>query len=155
MKENRKIEELILMFATNATNVLKKEPSLAGDGWKVELNNQISHLVRLIRECLRTLNLVPPELHARLDMYAAKLTPSPTFSDSGYDSTSTSRDHRDSVSSPTWPSGNVTDMALVKTSARLFKLTEFAMQKELDQIKCACTEKVRVDPQSDFMALSF
>ena len=34
MKENRKIEELILMFATNATNVLRKEPSLAGDGWK-------------------------------------------------------------------------------------------------------------------------
>ena len=28
MKENRKIEELILMFATNATNVLKKEPTL-------------------------------------------------------------------------------------------------------------------------------
>ena len=41
MKENRKIEELILMFATNATNVLKKEPSLTltvgdggGGGWK-------------------------------------------------------------------------------------------------------------------------
>jgi len=31
MKENRKIEDLILMFATNATNVLKKDPSLAGD----------------------------------------------------------------------------------------------------------------------------
>ncbi len=31
MKENRKIEELILMFATVATGILKRDPSLAGD----------------------------------------------------------------------------------------------------------------------------
>ena len=32
MNENRKIEELILMFATTSTALLKKDPQLAGDG---------------------------------------------------------------------------------------------------------------------------
>lgn len=56
MKENRKIEELILMFATSATGILKKEPTLAGDGWKLELNNQIAQFVKMLRECLRTIS---------------------------------------------------------------------------------------------------
>ncbi|KAI0790251.1 hypothetical protein BC629DRAFT_1622278 [Irpex lacteus] len=99
MKENRKIEEMILMFATNATNVLRKEPTLAGDGWKVELNSHIAQFIKLLRDCLQKLSHVSSELTARLDMYAAKLAPSttsaPSYSDSGYDSSSTTRATRD------------------------------------------------------------
>jgi hypothetical protein len=141
MKENRKIEELILMFATNATGVLKKEPSLAGDGWKLELNNQIAQFVTMLRECLRNVSHVSPELLARLDIYTAKLAPTQTSNDSGYDSASTSRD-RDSMSSPTI-SGSVSDMQLVRTVAALFKLPEPAVQQEIDQLRLFCTEKVR------------
>jgi hypothetical protein len=46
MKESRKVEELILMYATH-TALLKKEPSLANEGWKIELNNHISHFVKI------------------------------------------------------------------------------------------------------------
>src|SRR6202044_907988 len=120
MKESRKIEELILMFATHATGVLRKEPSLAGEGWKLELNNQISQFVKMLRDCLKGLSHVSPELLARLDMYTAKLAPSQTSSDSGYDSASTSRD-RDTTASPAI-SGSVADMALVRTVAQLFKI---------------------------------
>lgn len=140
MKENRKIEELILMFATNATQVLKKEPSLGGDGWKLELNNQIAVFVKILRECLRNVSHVSPELHSRLDMYTAKLAPSQTATDSGYDSSSTSRD-RDSTSSLTI-SHDIADMQLVLTVAALFRTTETALQKEVDQLKQSCTEKV-------------
>lgn len=140
MKENRKIEELILMFATHATQVLKKEPSLAGDGWKIELNNQIAQFVTLLRDCLRGIHLVPPELHTRLDLYAAKLAPQPAPTDSGYDSASSSRD-RDSVAPVNWPSRNVVDMGLVRTVAHLFKMSDFMIQKEVDQITYICTEK--------------
>jgi hypothetical protein len=138
MKENRKIEELILMFATHATGVLRKEPSLAGDGWKFELNNQIVQFIKLVRDCLRNVGHVPAELMSRLDTYAIKLAPPPTHSDSGYDSPSTSRDE----SSSTWPSSNVADMTLVRTVAHLFKISEATIQKEIDQIKHICTEKV-------------
>ncbi|KAE9403735.1 hypothetical protein BT96DRAFT_955844 [Gymnopus androsaceus JB14] len=138
MKENRKIEELILMFATHATGVLKKEPTLAGDSWKFELNNHIAIFVKLLRESLRGLNHVSPELLGRLDMYTAKLAPAQS-NDSGYDSSSTSRD-RDSTASLVI-SGNISDMALVKTVASLFKISESAVQKEVDSLRATCTEK--------------
>lgn len=139
MKENRKIEELILMFATHATGVLKKEPTLTGDSWKFELNNHIALFVKLLRESLRGLNHVSPELLGRLDMYTAKLGPAQS-SDSGYESSSTSRD-RDSIASLTI-SGHVSDMPLVKTVAALFRLSESSVQKEVDQLRTLCTEKV-------------
>ncbi|KAJ7153568.1 hypothetical protein C8R43DRAFT_1126845 [Mycena crocata] len=139
MKENRKIEELILMFATHATTVLKKEPTLAGDGWKLELNNQIAVFVKMLRECLRSVNHVSPELLSRLDTYTAKLAPSQSSSDSGYDSASTSRD-RDSMSVPT-VSGNVADMQLVQVVAALFRIPDSEVQKEIDGLRGVCTEK--------------
>ena len=145
MKENRKIEELILMFATNATNVLKKDPTLAGDKWKNELNNHIALFVKLLRDCLRGLSHVSPELTQRLDVYTTKLAPQQqsgtSYSDSGYDSSSTTRD-RDSVVSPNRISKNITDMPLVLTVARLFKIPEHALQGEIDQTSKFCTEKV-------------
>ncbi|KAI0744612.1 hypothetical protein C8Q76DRAFT_780253 [Earliella scabrosa] len=144
MKENRKIEELILMFATNATNVLKKEPTLAGDGWKMELNNHIAQFIRLLRECLRHISHVSPELTARLDMYTAKLAPAQrSYSDSGYDSASTS--HRDSVSSTRRISMQVNDMPLVLTAAKLFKLPVSEIQKEIEDMAKFCNEKAALN----------
>ncbi|KAG6868358.1 hypothetical protein C0993_004479 [Termitomyces sp. T159_Od127] len=131
MKENRKIEELILLFATHATAVLRKEPSLTGDGWKVELNNHIAQFVKMLRECLRNVHHVSPELLSRLDTYTEKLAPSTqTYSDSGYDSASP----RDRESSIGTMSTNIADMSLVRTVARLFKLSEPVVQKEVDQM---------------------
>lgn len=156
MKENRKIEELILMFATHATSVLKKEPTLAGDGWKLELNNQIAQFIRLLRECLRSLSHVSPELLSRLDTYTAKLAPTLTMtsrpvgsahSDSGYDSAST-RGERDSLSVASQPSHDVASMTLVKTLVTLFKIPEGAIQLEVDKIRGMATEKVGFNLQS-------
>lgn len=142
MKE-RKVEELILMFVTQATGVLRKEPTLEGDGWKIELNNQVSQFVKLIRECLRTISHVSPDLMSRLDMYTAKLapppSPTPAASDSGYDTASTSRDSRN-PGSPVI-SGSVTDMTLVRVVAALFKVPESAVQPEVDKMRKYCTEK--------------
>ena len=153
MKENRKIEELILMFATHSTSVLKKEPTLAGDGWKLELNNQIALFIRLLRECLRSVNHVSPELLSRLDTYTAKLAPTLNLStrpsvsghsDSGYDSAST-RGDRDSASVSFSGAGmNVADMTLVKVVTNLFKIPEDAIQQEVDKLRgSTVTEKVR------------
>ena len=141
MKENRKIEELILMFATNATNVLKKEPTLAGDAWKMELNNHIGLFVRLLRDCLRHISHVSPELTARLDMYTAKLAPpQQSYSDSGYDSASTS--NRDSFTASKQISTSISDMPLVQTASKLFKLSAGHVQKEIDDLMKICSEKV-------------
>jgi hypothetical protein len=147
MKENRKIEELILMFATHATSVLRKDPTLSADGkWNVELNSHIVQFVKLLRESLRTVGHVSPELTARLDVYAAKLAPPDrtTHSDSGYDSSSTSR--RDSLSSPPTSTLSVSDMSMVNSVAKLFQIRADLLQPELDKLRNVCTERVRAPP---------
>lgn len=135
MKESRKIEELILKFASYATGVLRKEPTLAGDGWKLELNNQIAQFIKLLRECLRNVHHVSPELLQRLDTYTSKLAPALAAqsqyaqSDSGYESSSTTTNQQPSIS---W---NVADMPMVKIVAHLFKIPDSAIQNEVDRIR--------------------
>ncbi|EIN05310.1 hypothetical protein PUNSTDRAFT_92196 [Punctularia strigosozonata HHB-11173 SS5] len=145
MKDNRKIEDLILMFVTNTTNALKKEPSLGTDGWKTELNNQIATFIRLLRECLRSVHHVPPELISRLDMYTAKLAPPKTqsvYSDSGYDSGSQAGNRDSLYGSPVvGVSTNVSDMPLVKTVAQLFKVDDQTAQREIDTLRQVCHER--------------
>ncbi|KAH7927207.1 hypothetical protein BV22DRAFT_1085505 [Leucogyrophana mollusca] len=141
MKENRSIEELILMFAAQATSVLRKEPTLADEGWKVEVNNQIAQFVKMLRDSLKTLSHVSPELNSRLEMYQSKLAPQQSANDSGYDSASVSRERGESVSGPPSISTNVTDMSFVMVVARLFKIPESAMQSEVDRLRKTCTEK--------------
>lgn len=138
MKENRKIEELILMFATHATQALKKEPTLGADGWKYELNNQIAVFVKILRECLRSVNHVSPELQSRLETYAAKLAPSQSANDSGYETSSTNRD-RDSGSFVL--SHSIADMPMVQVVGAVFKISETQLQNEVDQLRQFCTEK--------------
>ncbi|KAJ7250491.1 hypothetical protein B0H12DRAFT_1120580 [Mycena haematopus] len=141
LKENRKIEELILSFASQATTMLKKEPTLADDRWKLEVNNQIAIFVKMLSECLRTVNGVSPELLSRLDTYTTKLAPATTqssASDSGYASASTSPGHSMSVSST---ATSVAEMELVRVVTALFKLPESEVQKEVDGLRATCTEK--------------
>jgi len=135
------------MFATHATSVLRKDPTLSADGkWNVELNSHIVQFVKLLREALRSVSHVSPELIARLDVYAAKLAPPDRAaqSDSGYDSSSTS--HRDSLSSPPSSSLNVSDMSMVNTVAKLFQIRADLLQPELDKLRNVCTERVRAPP---------
>lgn len=137
MKENRSIEELILMFASQATGVLRKEPTLVDDAWKVEVNNQIAQFVRMLRDCLRGISHVSPELNSRLDMYHTKLSQS--SSESSHESASASRDP---VSTAPGISTNIYDMPFVLVVAKLFKVPENAIQTEVDRLRKTCTEKV-------------
>jgi hypothetical protein len=148
MKENRKIEELILMFATHATSVLRKDPTLSVDGkWNVELNNHIVQFVKLLRESLRVVGHVSSELTARLDVYSAKLAPpSQTQTDSGYDSSSTSQ--RDSIPSSPRTTSNTPGMPLVNTVAKLFQIRTDLLYPEVEKLRNVCTERVR-DAVSD------
>ena len=142
MKENRKIEELILMFATTSTASLKKDPQLADDGWKIELNNQIAQFVRILRDCLRNVHHVTPELTARLDMYTAKLAPQ-TSGDYGNDSISPSTSRGgDSSSTSSGLNGNIADTSLVKTVTTLFGKSQSDVQRDISTLKRICTEKV-------------
>ena len=53
-RKETKIEELITMH----TAVALKEPTLASDRWKVELNNRIAQFVKMLGECLQGMSCV-------------------------------------------------------------------------------------------------
>lgn len=134
---NRKIEELILSFVTTATSALRKDTDLGPDGWKLELNNQIAHFVRILRDALRLVSHVPPELTTRMDMYADKLVPQnaadvaraagPTYSEPSTSNHSTLSIH---------------DMPLVKEVGKLFDKADDELYREVQAIRSKCTEKV-------------
>ncbi|KAH7100511.1 hypothetical protein BKA62DRAFT_620047 [Auriculariales sp. MPI-PUGE-AT-0066] len=137
MRENRKIEELILTFATTATSALRKDPQLADDGWKVELNKQLAQFIHILRDCLKSVSNVSAELTARLDMYTAKLAPSEQPPQQQH-----AERGRDSLPSPAPSiSGSVEDMPLVKTVARLFSVSDADVQRDINALKRVCTEK--------------
>jgi hypothetical protein len=156
IKENRKIEELILMFTTHSTAVLRKEPSLAGDGWKLELNNQIVIFIAILRDCLRGLHHVSPELTARLDQYAEKLAPQQqpaAYSDSGYD-TASNRDSIYSLPGMNGPNLNISEMALAQTIASLFQVDHQSAQNEIEQLRRLCDERVSLSAVATFRYLT-
>jgi len=138
---NRKIEELILSFVTTATSSLRKDTDLGPDGWKLELNNQIAHFVRVLRDALRLVSHVPPELTTRMDMYADKLVPQNAAdvaraASSAYPEPTTSTHSTHSTLS-------IHDMPLVKVVGKLFDKTDDEMYREVQAIRAKCTEKVR------------
>jgi hypothetical protein len=136
MKDNRKIEELILMFVTVATTALKKDPQLSGDGWKPELENQIANFIRILQECLQIVNHVPPEITARVEMYAAKLAPQNRAAPTRVASPMSSR-APDNFPAPL----RLQDVPLAQTVGRLFNISDQDVLKDLKALKTYCTEK--------------
>lgn len=134
MERNRKVEELILNFVTTASASLRQDPQLASnDSWKLELNNQIAYFTRIVRDALKNVSHVPPELTQRVDMYVSKLVPSsgglPQSSDAG----------KQEMAPP--PAATLADMVLVRVVGRLFDKTDDELQREINGIKKYCTEK--------------
>ncbi|KAH8918736.1 hypothetical protein BT69DRAFT_1322630 [Atractiella rhizophila] len=138
IKDERKIETLILRFVTTAQNVLKKRSK--GDEWKGQLNQQVGQFVNIIRECLRSRECkhAPPELISRLDAYSSKLI-MPT------------NDHHETASSPSTShqtldatSGNVREMPMVQTVGRIFRIDSSQLQRDITEVKRICTERAAV-----------
>ena len=134
---NRKIEELILGFVTTTTSSLRKDTELGPDGWKLELNNQIAHFVRILRDTLRLVSHVPPELTTRMDMYAEKLVPQ-----NAADVARAAGSAYPEPSTLTQSTLSIHDMPLVKAVGRLFDKSDDEMYKEVQAIRGKCTEKV-------------
>ncbi len=157
MKENRKIEELILIFVTTAQASLKKRS--AGDEWKQELNNQVGHFVTIIRECLKTVSGVPRELTDRLEGYSSKLAPtsaasaststSVTAGSNGYSaakeymSAGSASNSRRASSASAFPTASnpLAESSMVRTVGTLFSVDLNQLSQDVEFIKKSCTEQ--------------
>lgn len=142
MKENRRIEELILMYVTSSTSILKRDKALEGDGWKVELNKQVGTFIRILRDTLRTVHHVPPELTSRLDMYSTKLTPPKEDAQPG-PSVAAKRAPKERDSWVQIPQeGLIAEMPLVQTVGKLFGIADADLQRDVNAAAKLCTDKV-------------
>lgn len=165
MKENRKVEELILVFVTSAQGALRKR--MEGDAWKEELNKQVATFVKIIRECLRTMHGVSRELTDRLDGYSQKLAPPPigldqqqqqqqqqlqqqqTSSSNGSSAATVVADERrgsGASSSTAFAMGisaaTPAESAMVKTVGALFHIEPEQLAKDAEFMRKTCTEQV-------------
>lgn len=163
LRENRKIEELILMMVSVATKELQKEVrQLQEKGetpdfdWKYELNLQVEQIVRILRDVLRSISSTPSELMQKLDTYADKLaggtkaspmlpsatagTASPTPGGGG----GSTRNGGPSRPPPTSArdSNDPADMPMVTTVGTLFGKTKAELVEDLQGLKSICTAKV-------------
>lgn len=164
LKENRQTEEIILMFVTTASGILKKR--LEGDDWKPELNAQVVRFVNVIRQTLRVASRQPAELLKRLDTYCAKLAeegpapqatasiPSPHLSASqaaypsyaplGAGPPSSASPARDSMDMTAMAASlSLDDMPLVCAIGTIFGKSEAELRQDVASLRQSCTEEVR------------
>ncbi|CEL56741.1 putative protein C11E3,02c OS=Schizosaccharomyces pombe (strain 972 / ATCC 24843) GN=SPAC11E3.02c PE=4 SV=1 [Rhizoctonia solani AG-1 IB] len=146
MKDNRRIEELILMYVTSSTTILKKDKQLSeADGWKLELNKQVAIFIRILRETLRGVHHVPPELNSRLDMYTNKVTVPKEEPSSGPSSAVSKKPPRERDS---WvqvpPESSIADMPLVQTVGKLFGIEDAELQRDVNAAARVCTDRAAI-----------
>lgn len=171
LKDNRQIEEVILMFVTTASNVLKKR--LVGDDWKPELNAQVARFTRVIKDTLKTCSRVPGELVHRLETYCSKLdsdapltqsssqqqqqghdrhlsasstNPYPSYSPSlgsaAPASPATARQSFDYPPSAAPAIVSLDDMPLVRAIGSIFGKGDADLKRDVAALKRTCTEQV-------------
>lgn len=144
LKENRKIEEMIMEFVKIASEVARSPTvstlappgaSSGGDDWQIILNRLVADFVNLIKDSLKSKEVgkVSPELYTRLETYCESLA-----APSGSASSSMMNEGRDSMSST-----NIMEMDLVLAVGSLFGRSDDELQKDVLVIRRICTEKVR------------
>lgn len=134
LKENRKIEEIILIFYSKATAELKKRT--ADDEWRYLVDQHVATFIRVIQDCIKEHNLASsaPELMTRLVGYETKLL------SEGKETLEPQAPSKDDNSTEVHLS--VKDMDNVMTLGEIFQKPEGALQRDIDHLRILASEKV-------------
>ncbi|KAI4123583.1 MAG: hypothetical protein LQ338_005201 [Usnochroma carphineum] len=141
MEKDRRVEDLVLIFFSNATKELQKGKAPGDDSWKLMADRHLALFVRLISLVLKDHDWIRdrPELAGRLATLESKLL----AHDQDLSSTPT---RNGATSSKTVElavplSYEVKDMPLVQVVARIFGLTSTQVQSDINKYKPVWTEK--------------
>jgi hypothetical protein len=134
LKENRKIEEIILIFYSKATAELKKRTT--DDEWRYLVDQHVATFIRVIQDCIREHNLAAsaPELMTRLAGYESKLL----------SETKETLEPEAPVKEDSVPEVQlyVKDMDVVMTLGHIFQKPEGALQRDIDHLRILGSEQV-------------
>ena len=136
VKENRKIEELVLIFYSKATAELKKR--MTGDEWRGLVDQHVALFIRMVQDCMKEhhLSAAAPELMARLAGYEAKLL---SETKEVLEPEAPAKSLQDNAPEISYA---VRDMPLVMLLAPIFQRTETMVQKDLDHLRHLASEQV-------------
>ncbi|KAL8782640.1 MAG: hypothetical protein Q9213_005227 [Squamulea squamosa] len=141
MEKDRRVEDLVLIFFSNATKELQKGKVPGDDSWKLMADRHLALFVRLISLVLKDHDWARdrPELAGRLATLESKLL--------AHDQDLSSTPTRNGASAGTTVevvvplSHEVKDMQHVQVVARIFGLTDTQVQSDINKYKPLWTEK--------------
>ena len=148
IKEDRRVEDLVLIFYSNATKELQKGKA-PNDAWvKMMVDRHVALFVRLVSLLLKDHDWVKekPELASRLTTLEAKLL------SHDQDLSETHANGGTTVEEMVPLSCEVKDMPLVQVVARIFGLTNTMAQSDITKNKVVWTEQAALQDLKTYQA---
>ena len=150
MEKDRRVEDLVLIFYSNATKELSKGKTPTDDGWKLMVDRHLALLVRLFSLVLKDQDWARerPELASRLTSLESKLLSHDADLSAAIrnDTGSTTRE----VVVPL--SYEVKDMPLVQVVGQIFGLRNTMLQSDINKYKPVWTEKAALQDLKTYQA---
>ncbi|KAH8692430.1 C2 domain protein [Talaromyces proteolyticus] len=147
MEQDRRVEDLVLIFFSNATKELGKGKESSDDSWSLMVDRHVALFVRLITLILKEQDWAKdrPELTSRLAVLESKLLAhDQDLADGNGPSTTTE------IIAPI--SYDVKDMPLVQFVSRIFGTSTFQAQDEINRNKGVWTEKAALQDLKNYQA---
>ena len=141
MEKDRRVEDLVLIFFSNATKELQKGKTPGDDAWKLMVDRHLALFIRLISLVLKDHDWVRdrPELTTRLATLESKLL---AHDQDLAASTSRNGGSGGSTIEVIVPlSYEIKDMPLVQVVARIFGVTNTLVQSDINKNKSVWTER--------------
>jgi hypothetical protein len=152
MDKDRRVEDLLLIFFSNATKELQKGKLPTDDGWRLMVDRHVALFIRLISSTLKDNDWTKdrPELAQRLATMEKKLLV--------HDQDLSSGDQRNGGQGGTTievevpRSYEVKDMPLVLVVSRMFSVSYSDVQADINRFKSTWTEKAALQDLKTYQA---
>jgi hypothetical protein len=152
MEKDRRVEDLLLIFFSNATKELQKGKAPGDDHWKLMVDRHVALFVRLISSTLKDHNWAQdrPELTSRLNTMEKKLLM--------HDQDLSTENQRNggaggsTVEVEVPRSYEVKDMPLVLVVSRIFGISYSDVQNDINRYKAVWTEKAALQDLKTYQA---
>ena len=152
MDKDRRVEDLLLIFFSNATKQLQQGKAQADDGWKLMVDRHVALFIRLISSTLKDNDWTKdrPELAQRLATMEKKLLV--------HDQDLSSGDQRNGGQGGTTievevpRTYEVKDMPLVLHVSRIFSVSYSDVQSDINRHKSVWTEKAALQDLKTYQA---
>lgn len=148
MEQDRRVEDLVLIFFSNATKELGKGKDHGDDSWSLMVDRHVALFVRLITLILKEHDWAKdrPELTSRLAVLEAKLLAH------DQDLAETNGSSKATIETLAPVSYDVKDMALVQFVARIFGISTFQAQDDINRNKNEWTAKAALQDLKNYQA---